>query len=56
MVGAEVTELIQGYVVAIEPREPREEELLQHDLPPSDIVGDDEGRPCSTPTGSVLNM
>ena len=42
MVGAEVTELIQGYVVAMN-LETTEEELMHTDLPASDPVGDDEG-------------
>ena len=42
MVGAEVTELIQGYVVAMN-LETTEEELMHTDLPASDAVGDDEG-------------
>ena len=42
MVGAEVTELIQGYVVAMN-LETTEEELMHTDLPASDLVGNDEG-------------
>ena len=42
MVGAEVTELIQGYVVAMN-LETTEEELMHTVFPASDAVGDDEG-------------
>ena len=42
LVGAEVTELIQGFVVAMN-LETTEEELMHTDLPASDAVGDDEG-------------
>ena len=42
MVGAEVTELIQGYVVAMN-LETTEEELMHTCLPASDIIGNDEG-------------
>ena len=40
MIGAEVTELIQGYVIA-KNLETTEEELMAHGLPASDAVGDD---------------
>ena len=42
MVGAEVTELIQGYVVAMN-LETTEEELMHMLIPMSDLVRDDEG-------------
>ena len=42
MVGAEVTELIQGYVIAIESRNHRRR-AHAHRLPASDAVGNDEG-------------
>ena len=40
MVGAEVTELIQGFVVAMN-LETTEEELIAHRLPAPDPFGDD---------------
>ena len=42
MVGAEVTELIQGFVIAMN-LETTEEELMHTDLPASDPIGNDEG-------------
>ena len=42
MIGAEVTELIQGYVVAMN-LETTEEELMHTVFPHPTIVGDDEG-------------
>ena len=40
MIGAEVTELIQGYAIA-KTLETTEQELMRDDLPASDPVGDD---------------
>ena len=40
MIGAEVTELIQGFIIA-KTLEATEAELMRHDLPASDLVGDD---------------
>ncbi len=40
MIGAEVTELIQGYVIA-RTMEATEEDLMHADLPAPDPVGDD---------------
>ena len=40
MVGAEVTELIQGYVIA-RTLEATEEDLIHTDLPAPDALGDD---------------
>ena len=40
MIGAEVTELIQGYAIA-KTLEATEAELMRDDLPASDPVGDD---------------
>jgi dihydrolipoamide dehydrogenase len=53
MVGAEVTELIQGFVVAMN-LETTEEELMHTHLPASDDLGDDEGSVLDA-YGKVLN-
>jgi dihydrolipoamide dehydrogenase len=53
MVGHEVTELIQGFVVAMN-LETTEEELFHH-LPASDHFRDDEGSVLDA-YGRVLNM
>ena len=48
MIGAEVTELIQGYAIA-KTLETTEAGADAHDLPASDALGDDARSRCLTP-------
>ena len=52
MVGAEVTELIQGYVVAINSRPPKEE--LMHTVFPSPRSRKRCTKPCPLSTGANI--